>query len=559
MFQKNTYLPYLCTSCVVVVLLSCCILSSCKHDVKVQNVHIMRADSLIESRPDSTMAILASISDDSLPENDKIYRYLLQEYASLKLWQPVSPDSIMPMVVDYYQRTKDKKHLCKALYVQGAEYEHTMHYQKAMLCLKEAEQYIPYTDSTESLAGLIYMIEGAIFENNILYFLAAEKYKQALPFFLRNNDYIRISSCYRGLYDMDVYQDITPNAQYIDEAIRYAALSGDTLACTLTMLSKEQNATSFDSLKVLDLTLQLCDSFGYARYADYATEYYMNRQDFSTANYYLQHFATDTTTADWSIYQYHYLHSKWLYSQNLPQLAYSEILHTYEAFHEQIKQSNKVRTYLISRQYDLEKEQQKTLRLTITRQRLWISIGSIVFGFCIILLIISLIYLHKRMLHQQREQQLQADIRQLRTELTEKRNTLRQLLYQRLNITKHLHSGNMPDKLPRELRDFLEDMLFTDESNWQKFRTEFNNLYDNLLYKLKAAHPELTTQDEQVVALGVLQFDNSDIAFLLGITDRTIWNRRQKLKNRLGDPQMDLDQWFNTQANTFPDISTLRR
>lgn len=271
--------------------------------MKVQNVHIMRADSLIESRPDSTMAILASISDDSLPENDKIYRYLLREYASLKLWQPVSPDSIMPMVVDYYQRTKDKKHLCKALYVQGAEYEHTMHYQKAMLCLKEAEQYIPYTDSTESLAGLIYMIEGAIFENNILYFLAAEKYKQALPFFLRNNDYIRISSCYRGLYDMDVYQDITPNAQYIDEAIRYAALSSDTLACTLTMLSKEQNATPFDSLKVLDLTLQLCDSFGYARYADYATEYYMNRQDFSTANYYLQHFATDTTTADWSIYQ----------------------------------------------------------------------------------------------------------------------------------------------------------------------------------------------------------------------------------------------------------------
>lgn len=117
----------------------------------------------------------------------------------------------------------------------------------------------------------------------------------------------------------------------------------------------------------------------------------------------------------------------------------------------------------------------------------------------------------------------------------------------------------MPGKLPRELRDFLEDMLFTDESNWQKFRTEFNNLYDNLLCKLKAAHPELTTQDEQVVALGVLQFDNSDIAFLLGITDRTIWNRRQKLKNRLGDPQMDLDQWFNTQANTFPDISTLRR
>lgn len=559
MLQKNTYLPHLCTSCVVVVLLSCCILSSCKHDVKVHDVHIMRADSLIESRPDSTVAILASIGDDSLPENDKIYRYLLQEYASLKLWQPVSPDSIMPIVVDYYQRTKDKKHLCKALYVQGAEYEHTAHTKEAMFCLKEAEQYVGEVDSTESFVGLIYYVEGIIFESEMLFHLSLEKYQQALPYFQKANDLKRTAYCCRDIARMLSEQNDSTQSEYYDLAMNYALELQDTLLYLSTLWQKEHNAKSFSDDNMLSISLYLTDSLRLTRYAHFPAEYYIRQGNISQATEYLNIFSNDTARLDWSKERYEYLQSQLYYSENEPQLAYNLLQQVYIDLHHRLKQNAHIRTYLISRQYDLEKEQQKTLRLTITRQRLWISIGSIVFGFCIILLIISLIYIHKRMLHQQREQQLQADIRQLRTELTEKRNTLRQLLYQRLNITKHLHSGNMPDKLPRELRDFLEDMLFTDESNWQKFRTEFNNLYDNLLGKLKAVHPELTTQDEQVVALGVLQFDNSDIAFLLGITDRTIWNRRQKLKNRLGDPQMDLDQWFNTQANTFPDISTLRR
>lgn len=79
-------------------------------------------------------------------------------------------------------------------------------------------------------------------------------------------------------------------------------------------------------------------------------------------------------------------------------------------------------------------------------------------------------------------------------------------------------------------------------------RQNFNALYGGLLEHLRTEHPLLTTQDEQVIVLGVLGFSNSDIAFLLNISDRTIWNRRQKIRDRLGDPQMDLDQWFSDRA-----------
>lgn len=334
----------------------------------------------------------------------------------------------------------------------------------------------------------------------------------------------------------------------INKTIHYARLAQDTLSCLLAVLSKERHAQPFDSSKVLGISHYLSDTLGYARYADFIAEYYIDRGNVPLAGHYLQQFATDTATADWSVAQYHYLHSKLLYLQGYPQQALIEILQTYDDLRGQINRSNKVRTYLISRQYGLEKEQQKTLRLTITRRRLWITIGAGASGFIIILMIVLLVYQRKRMLHRRKEQALQADNRILNTELTEKRNALRQQLYQRMNMAKHLHTEDISAKLPRKVRDYLEQIVFTKEENWQELRQEFNTLYGGLLEHLKTDHPTLTTQDEQVIVLGVLGFCNNDIAFLLGITDRTIWNRRQKIRDRLGDPQLDLDQWFSDRA-----------
>lgn len=347
---------------------------------------------------------------------------------------------------------------------------------------------------------------------------------------------------------MAAYQGEIPDEVNIDKAIHYARLAQDTLSYLLAVLSKERYIQPFDSSKVLDISYYLSDTLRYARYADFIAEYHIDRGNVPLAEHYLQQFATDTATADWSVAQYHYLHSKLLYIQGYPQQALMEMVRTYDDLREQIKRSNKVRTYLISRQYDLEKEQQKTLRLTITRQRLWITIGAGTSGFIIILLIVLFIYHNKRMLHRQKEQAMQANIRALNMELNEKRNTLRRQLYQRMDMAKHLHVDDIPAKLPREVRDYLEQIVFTKEENWQELRQEFNTLYGNLLNRLKDDHPLLTIQDEHVIVLGVLGFSNSDMAFLLNISDRTIWNRRQKIRDRLGDPQLNLDQWFLARA-----------
>ncbi len=110
-FQKNTYLPCFDTILLLGIFVIVSISGGCNKQPKISCTQILYADSLIETQPDSTLAILTSLEPDLLPENDKMHWYMLREYASLKLWKPVSPDTIMPVIVDYFQRIGDKKHL----------------------------------------------------------------------------------------------------------------------------------------------------------------------------------------------------------------------------------------------------------------------------------------------------------------------------------------------------------------------------------------------------------------------------------------------------------------
>ena len=67
---------------------------------------------------------------------------------------------------------------------------------------------------------------------------------------------------------------------------------------------------------------------------------------------------------------------------------------------------------------------------------------------------------------------------------------------------------------------------------------------NGLLARLRSSYPALTESDLRYIALAYLRLDNSDISILLQMQERTLWNRRQRIKNHLGDPTMNLDEWI---------------
>ena len=87
--------------------------------------------------------------------------------------------------------------------------------------------------------------------------------------------------------------------------------------------------------------------------------------------------------------------------------------------------------------------------------------------------------------------------------------------------------------------------IFQSEAQWTAFKTEFNQAYAGLLDRLKMEHPALTAVDQQVIALILLDMDISDICLLLNQTKRTVWSRRQRIKEHLGlTDEEKLDEWL---------------
>lgn len=92
---------------------------------------------------------------------------------------------------------------------------------------------------------------------------------------------------------------------------------------------------------------------------------------------------------------------------------------------------------------------------------------------------------------------------------------------------------------------------------------EFNQTYNGYIPYLQQRYPTLTDIDLQYLVLATLGFDCSDIAYLLNKTDRTIWNRRDIIKNRISDTSLHLEEWlsrfideYKTQQLSAVDICT---
>lgn len=82
------------------------------------------------------------------------------------------------------------------------------------------------------------------------------------------------------------------------------------------------------------------------------------------------------------------------------------------------------------------------------------------------------------------------------------------------------------------------------EAQWDEFLTEYDLCHHGLLNKLRAENPKLTDMDMIYLILCSMGYTPHDISLLLDTTDRTVWNRRQLVKEHLDGDIADLDEWI---------------
>lgn len=151
----------------------------CKRQ-EANNLLLRQADSLMELRPDSALAILRQI-----PHPHKMHGKAQADYclfmtqAVYKNYLPFTSDSLLSIAVDYYRSVNDLPLLGKAFYYKGCFYKEKNDLIQAAEYFKQAETLLKHTDDYTMLA-LLYNVMGVVDRESGLNKEALSEFKKAL-------------------------------------------------------------------------------------------------------------------------------------------------------------------------------------------------------------------------------------------------------------------------------------------------------------------------------------------------------------------------------------------
>ena len=101
------------------LLITISVFSSCKREVDAINPALLLIDSLMQSRPDSSLYLLEQFSDlQKIKNADKAFYNLLLTQAKYKNYV-LQNDSSIQIAIDYYKNNRDKEKLAKSYFYLG--------------------------------------------------------------------------------------------------------------------------------------------------------------------------------------------------------------------------------------------------------------------------------------------------------------------------------------------------------------------------------------------------------------------------------------------------------
>ena len=106
---------------VIIAALSLCLALGSFHGKRTSDYRLKMADAIMNSTPDSALALLKTINRDSLDEELQAWHALLYTKATDKCYRPIADDSLISRAVDYYTGRGDSLEV-QSLFYQGYYY-----------------------------------------------------------------------------------------------------------------------------------------------------------------------------------------------------------------------------------------------------------------------------------------------------------------------------------------------------------------------------------------------------------------------------------------------------
>ena len=523
---------------IIIALVLCC---SCTNKTAIENGELQEAISQVWLDADAAQKMLDRIDTNDLSEYE-MQRYRLAEaHLMLKRELRLPAVSDMEALANYFESCGDVASASEAYYIQGAYLNWIGKNTEAMQYLKKAENY----PALSIIQGMTYYKMGRISESEQLYDIALENYQKALPYLEEEGLPLYLASVYREL-GRNTHNE--SRNQYFDKALVAARFMKDSILY-MDIRYAQLSINQPHSPEIARICQYMCHEVGRKRYAYDLVKYYIRTHKADSAKIYLDILAADTTAQIWSEQQYTLWHSQYLHLKGKHEDAYESLYELYDTYYRESEEKGRASAFVAAQHYDNEVEKAKNLQLLLDRQRLYIILGSVLVSVLCLVILAILFISHQRAKHLVEKTKNEEEIANLQNELRIRRESLKRIINQRIELSKNLQEAILirkkEESIPQWAKDYIDQNIFSTEEQWQGFLKEFEGAYGNILTRLQSAYPRLTSTDLQVIALYILGIDNSDICLLMGATQRTIWSRRMRIKSRIGLGEKEsLDKWL---------------
>ena len=528
------------------------------------NSQLTLVDSLLaQNQAEDALQMLQVLNTTSFNHKDKAYHALLTAQAEQTCRIAATSDSAISKAVKYYQGQNDKEKFARSLLYQGCVNKDLGRLDKAIACLRQAED-VAADDDLKNRA-MAKMMMGELYQSQVVgaKTVGAKKYREALELFRQINDKHHQIICLSelgGLYRINKEkQDSAMN--YINAAIDLAKQEIEPQAVVANLFSRaEYRASCGDYQGAKDDAVEAISWSGsqkiHPRIHYTAASAFLHLGRIDSARYYLNQAPAMTTTAD-SIMYYQLQADMARHDHNLGK-AIKCLTLTHHLADSLTLSSMNDRLMEVEKKYDNQKAE---LENALLNSRLK---GTLLALSLLVLAAGALAFLlwryRNRLKMQQAEYELMksdldqsiTSLEQMQTMLSEREpskqqsDELKGIVDNQIQVVHQLLQWSYECNETTFAKRFNKLMTMrgpneVGTSYWDNLQALANELYDNVLVKAQEAAGGTLRDDEiNMIALQCHGFSRTVIMMCMHYTNlRTVSNKKTQIAHKLGATTLD--------------------
>ena len=517
------------------------------------------AGSIIESHPDSALAMLDSLITPSLLDKARYNRYmLLRLQAKDKSYQDITRDTAIFNTKHYYIERNDLPHAAMAAYYCGRVRFEQKDYKSAMTQYLEAERYAANI-SDINLKALIQSAMGAVLSEELLEDKALIRFQQAAKYFqqARNarNEMISYQLIARS-YLIKLQTD--SSLFYLNKSLKMAETLKDSSNISATkqnigILYKEIENNNTLAKKYFIEAIQHATGNDYSRICLKLADIYSTENKKDSAEWYMtQSLSRIQDKKDAYLVADIYNTIADIKEREADYRTSSEYYKKYADCQDSIFKETRDATLLsIEKKYKFEQLKNDNMTLVLEKQRilLYSAIGSL-----LSLFVIMLFYRRNTLI---KKQELEAEqkvyrLMDMAKTFDEKEQSFRSVLLHQFDIVRKTatlsnYIRKEDEKSNKLLKKFNEIVYGKEGLNWDVLYETLNELQNGFFERLRERFPDLTEDEFRICCLTYADFNREEIGIIMEMSVSSVQSKRNIIRKKLGIPSTRKIKVFLTQ------------